>query len=145
MTLSEENKNSLLVSLHKMIEESANYSVNDIQHNRAQQLINYPPNGGFTANELAELNKLAGNAVLRSALRKVIANASADVVFGLFNQIDGTSDPDIEVGEWSEVMLVDYSDEYEPESMLHDEFYDTYWDWIDRRKSSEERLDLSDK
>ena len=43
MKLSEENKMSLLVSIHQMIEENANYTANDIESNKINQLINLSP------------------------------------------------------------------------------------------------------
>lgn len=145
MKLSNENKLTLLLSLHQSIEESANSSANDIQHGRTNQLINYPPNGGFTEDETIELEKLKNNQILKSALRKVIASSISDTLFELFNIIDGTTDPATEVGEWSEVMLVDFDEENEVDSMLHDEFFETYWDWKEKRNNTNWKLDLIDE
>ncbi len=134
MKLSEENRRILLVNLHNLIAQYANMTANHIQHERINQLINYPSNGGLTGKEKSELKKLKGNEELKSALRKVLASNSADVIFSLLNIIDGTADPDIESATWSEVMLVDFSEENEMTEMLHDEFFSTYWDWKEKKK-----------
>ncbi len=144
MKLSEENKKTLLVSIHKMIEEYANHTANDIEHNRIERLINYPSNGGLTDVEKEEITKISGNSDLKSALRKVIASNTAEVFFSFLNIIDGTSDPEIEYGEWTEIMLVDFNEENEVDSMLHDDFYGTYWDWKEKRNNTNWKLDLID-
>lgn len=145
MKLSEENRMSLLVSIHQMIEEQANFTVNDIENKRINQLINYPPNGGLTESEKNELSKLTLNPDLKSALRKVLASNTADVFFSFLNIIDGTIDPTVEYGEWGEVMLVDFNEENEIESMLHDNFYGSYWDWKEKRSNPGWKLDLTDE
>lgn len=145
MKLSEENKMTLLVSLHQLIEISANSTAQHIEHGRINQLINYPPNGGLTNDELREIEKLKNNPILKSALRKVIASSISDTLFELFNIIDGTGDPGTEVGEWSEVMLVDFEEENEVDSMLHDDFFGTYWNWKEKRNNSNWKLDLTDE
>lgn len=144
MKLSEENRMSLLVSIHQLIEEQANFTVNDIENKRINQLINYPPNGGLTESEKNELSKLILNTDLKSALRKVLASNTADVFFSFLNIIDGTIDPTVEYGEWGEVMLVDFNEENEIESMLHDDFYESYWDWKEKRTNPGWKLDLMD-
>ncbi|MCF1423070.1 hypothetical protein [Mangrovimonas futianensis] len=145
MKLSEENKMSLLVSIHQMIEENANYIANDIESNKINRLINYPPNGGLTESEKEEVSKLSGNPVLKSALRKILASNTSDVFFGFLNILDGTSDPTVEYGEWGEVMLVDFDEENEMDSMLHEDFFGTYWDWKEKRKNTSWKLDLLDE
>ena len=145
MKLSEENKMSLLVSIHQLIEENASYTANDIESNKINHLINYPPNGGLTESEKAEISKLSGNPILKSALRKILASNTSNVFFGFLNILDGTSDPTVEYGEWGEVMLVDFDEENEMDSMLHDDFYGTYWDWKEKRKNTDWKLDLLDE
>jgi hypothetical protein len=90
------------------------------------------------------LKSLAGNEILRNTLRKVLASNSATVIFELFNIIDGTGDPDPELGEWSEVMLIDRPDDFDDYyEFLHDNFYETYWNWRKMRNSNF-KLDLLD-
>ncbi len=85
MKLSENNKKSLLVSIHQLIDENASHTANDLENNRINQLINYPSNGGLTELEKSELKKLEINPTLKSALRKVLASNTADVFFGFLN------------------------------------------------------------
>jgi hypothetical protein len=142
MGLSTENKTTLLIHLHKSIEESANANANHIIHGRLNQLINYPPNGGLTENEIKALEELKGNEELKSALRKVLASTTADVFFDIFNLIDGTADPEPGTGKWTEVMLVDKPEDLdEGVEFLHDDFYGTYWNWKEKRQNTNWSLD----
>jgi hypothetical protein len=77
--LSSENKATLLIHLHKSIEESANTNTNHIAQGRISQLTNYPPNGGLNEKEIRALEQLKGNEELKSALRKVLASTTADI------------------------------------------------------------------
>ena len=142
MALSENNKKSLLVSVHQLIEESANHTVNDLENKRINRIIDYPSTGGFTESEKPELEKLEVNSDLKSALRKVLASNTADVFFSFLNIVDGTADPTIEYGDWQDVMLVDFDEENDMDSMLHDDFYETYWDWKEKRPNPGWTLDL---
>ena len=142
MNLSKENRKTLLTHLHKSIEETANSVANHINNGRTNQLIDYPPNGGLTSDEKQMLEQLKDNNVLRDALRKVLASNSAAVLFDLFNIIDGTGEPDPGAGEWSEVMLVDMPENFEEHiEFLHDDFYETNWNWREKRKANF-KLDL---
>jgi len=142
MQLSEENIKTLLINVHKSIEESANSTANDLYEGRVNNLINYPPNGGLTLEESNALNVLKGNAVLKSALRKVFASTTSDVFFSFFNIVDGTADPDPGTGDWTEVVLVDKPEDLEEDlPFLHDEFYSTYWAWKKRRNNNNWSLD----
>ena len=144
MNLSEEIRTTLLTYLHKSIEETANNLANHLNNGRTNQLIDYPPNGGLTDEEKESLEHLKNNDILRNALRKVFASNSASVLFDLFNIIDGTGDPDPGTGKWSEVMLVDMPEDFDEHvEFLHDNFYETYWNWRKKRKANF-KLDLLD-
>lgn len=130
MKLSESNKQILLVNLHETIDEYSRLNANHLQHNRLTNLVNYPPNGALTEQEQAEITKLAGNEILKSALQKILASNTADVFFNFFTLLDGTSDPLLAASDWEGVVLIDLpEEELEEEEMLHDDFYATYWDW----------------
>ncbi|SFQ18957.1 hypothetical protein SAMN04515668_1316 [Hymenobacter arizonensis] len=77
---------------------------------------------------------------MKLALRKVLADCAANVVFDLLNLIDGTTDP--KQGQWSEVVLVDKPAYDEHREFLHDEFFGAYWDWQVIRPDKTWRLDL---
>lgn len=74
-----------------------------------------------------------------------MASNVSDVFFGFLNILDGTSDPLIEYEKWSEVMLIDFSEQKEVDSMLHDDFFGTYWDWKEKRGNPGWKLDLLDE
>ncbi len=130
--LSESNRNIFLVELNKAIEDAAEDDSKNILQQDFDSLAVYPPNGGFTDEEKVALRSIASVPNAESALRKVLANASASVIFNMLNWIDGTSDPESE--DWTGVKLVDADTVGDPPyAMLHDDFYDKYWDW---RKTS---------
>ncbi|WP_035557449.1 hypothetical protein [Hymenobacter sp. IS2118] len=139
MQLSEENQRTLLIAANQAVEEYASYSANSLFKGAGVEIA-YPPNGGFTPEEAEALKLLQGNAVVRSALRKVLADCAAGVVFDLFNMIDGTTEP--KQGGWSQVMLGDKPADWEDQGFLHDEFFAAYWDWRDIRPVGNWRLDL---
>ncbi len=135
MGLSTENQKALLLQLHNSIESSANLMSGDILQGRTDRLINYPPNGGLTEEEVSAIKKLEGDEILRSALRKIIASSISDTVFDFLNLIDGTTDPDY--GDWGGVSLQDIDEDHTgPDAFLHDSFFDTYWDWREKRKAN---------
>ena len=139
MQLSENNRHALMLSIHQSIEEEADVSANGLLQGQVDE-PDYPPNGGFTAEEREALKLLQNNEKLQSALRKMLANCAAGVVFNLLNLIDGTSVP--EYGDWKGVSLVDKTEEIEGGDFLHDNFFDTYWDWRETRSAKNWRLDL---
>ena len=133
-----------MISLHKEIEEHAHHTANHILHGRLDELTQYPPNGGFTDAEKEALARIKGDEVLRDALRKAFAANTAEVFFTFFNVLDGTGDPDPGTGNWTEVKLVDFTEDMvEDGEMLHDHFFQTYWSWRKRRKA-DWKLDLHD-
>lgn len=139
MQLSEENRQTLLVALHQVVEEQAAAYANDLFKGRSQRL-DYPPNGGLVAEEDAAIQNIQGNVLMQSALRKLFASCTAGVVFDFLNLIDGTSDP--EHGDWSGVMLVDRPEEAEEHwQFLHEAFLEAYWDWRAKRRAKSWRLD----
>lgn len=143
MQLSPQNRKTLLVNLHKSIEEAANDSANNVFYGRISELINYPPNGGLTQHEISAIEQLKGKEDLRSAVRKLLASTASDVFFSFFNIIDGTADPDPRTGEWSEVMIVDKPDVADAHvEFLHDDFFATYWDWKELRNNESWSLDI---
>ncbi len=139
MYLSEANRRTLLIAANQSVEEYATGCAEALEGGQDPGMI-YPPNGGFTSEEAQALKLLQGNAVLKSALRKVLADCAAGVVFDLLNLIDGTTEP--KQGQWSEVMLVDKTIGDEDREFLHDEFFGAYWDWLESRPDKTWRLDL---
>ncbi|WP_423736319.1 hypothetical protein [Chitinophaga caseinilytica] len=145
MTLSNKHANSLLLDMHQDIEDYADALVNNILEKREFNFLTYPPNCGLTKLEIEELQKLENNDNLKSALRKLIADNSAGIVFNLLNLLDGTGFPKHGCEAWTGVKLIDEepSENEEPiDDWLHDKFYQTFWDWKEIRGDKNWKLDI---
>jgi hypothetical protein len=132
MNLSESNSKALLLDIHDDIELYAN-NATSIIFSSTNESLTYPPNIELTGEEIQALNNVIFSDNLKSALKKIIADNSANVVFNLLNNIDGTTDPK-RSDDWTGVRLIDADENYnneETENFLHDEFYSIYWDWKD--------------
>lgn len=148
MILSNNNAKALLLDTHQDIEEYADVLVTKILEEKDFDFLAYPPNCGLTEAEKEELKKLDNNESLKSALRKVIADSSAGVVFNMLNLFDGTGFPKNNEEGWTGVKLIDeeQEDRSEPvDDWLHDKFYETYWDWKELRGDKGWKLDLIDE
>lgn len=144
MKLSNKNALALLLDLNQDIEEYAEATVKNIIEDKNFDFLTYPPNGGLTDLEKQELNRLDNNEHLKNALRKVIADNSAGVIFGMLNLLDGTTDPKHMLAEWTGVKLIDqeHNDNGEEfQDMLHDGFYESYWQWRELRGDKNWKLD----
>lgn len=142
MKASEYNIETLMLSLHKKIEEYSDYLSTQIDNGNPVEHVTYPPKNGFTSDEIDSLKLLSSNPLLKNALRKLVADNIAGVLFDFFNYIDGTGDPEEELGKWTELSFVDKTDNIEqPTEMLHDKFYETYWYWRKIRPNKEWKLD----
>ena len=144
MELSENNAIALLLDLNQDIEEYADYAVKNVIVDKNLEYLNYPPNCGFSDLEKAELNKLDNNPHLKNALRKIIADSSAGVIFNMLNLLDGTGSPKKMYKEWTGVLLID--EEHEKDSglfsgTLHDYLFETYWTWKKIRGNKDWTLD----
>lgn len=139
--LSTENQNILLTNCHRFIEENAVATTQYLVDKKVNQVLFYPPDCGLNEAENAAIASIDwGNNALQSALRKILANNSASVLFDLFNIIDGISEPD---EDWTGVHIIDNTAENETENrdFLHDEFMATYWDWRTKRTETAWKLD----
>lgn len=148
MKLSHKNAMTLLLDINQDLEEYAETSVRNIIEDKNFDFLTYPPNGGLTDAEKQELNKLDNNEHLKNALRKVIADNSAGIIFSMLNILDGTSDPKILLSEWTGVQLVDQEqndNEQEFQDLLHDSFYESYWKWRELRSDKNWKLDTYDQ
>ena len=145
MKLSHTNARALLIDLNQNIEEFAEYSVKSVIEDKNVEFLSYPPNGGFTDLEKAELDKLSNNENLKNALRKIIADSTSGVIFNLLNLFDGTGSPKHYYDEWTGIKLMDeepQENEEEFKDMLHDSFFETYWEWRKIRGDKKWKLDI---
>lgn len=144
MELSNKNAMTLLLDTHQDIEEYADTLVNNILYKKDFNFMAYPPNCGLTVPEIEELNKLGNNEHLRNALRKVIADNSAAIVFNMLNLFDGTGFPKNDNNDWTGIKLIDEEPDESAEVVddwLHDKFFETYWDWRKIRGDKGWKLD----
>jgi hypothetical protein len=140
MKLSQENLNTFLLHIHKTIEETADSTATSLAQHTAGDAITYPPKGGLSDAEIDALKSIRYSEALKMGLGKVIADACASVVFDMMSIIDGVTDPELDMDNWQGIKLVDDSDDLEDagDLMLHDQFYESYWDWDARRDSDDE-------
>lgn len=119
-----------MIAIRKMIEEYSNHLASELANGSLEDQVTYPPNTKFADKELVSLQLLASNQHLQSTIAKLVANNTASVFFDFFTLIDGTSDLDETLGEWTELAFVDKTDDIEPtDEMLGDKLYETYWQW----------------
>jgi len=144
MELSNNNARTLLLDTHQDIEEYADTLVTNILDKKDFNFLSYPPNCGLTELEIEELKKLDNNEHLKNALRKVIADNSAGIVFNMLNLFDGTGFPKNDNDDWTGLKVIDEepNENSEPvDDWLHDKFYETYWDWKKIRGGKKWKLD----
>ena len=106
--------------------------------------MTYPPNGGLTDEEASELKRLDNNVHLKNALRKVLVDNTAGVIFNLLNLLDGTCIPSLDDGSWTGVRLADEGSDTHGEPFigeLHDSFFEAYWEWKKIRGDKGWKLD----
>lgn len=146
MKLSNKNAIALLLDINQDIEEYTELTVKNIIDEKKFDLI-YPPNNGLTDLEQAELNKLNNNEHLKNALRKILADNTAQVIFNMLNLLDGTGSPKLHYDKWTGVKLTDeeFDGDTEPfADTLHDCFFETYWEWKKVRGDKSWKLDTYD-
>jgi len=147
MELSNKNAIAFLLDINQDIEEYAEASVKNIIVDKNFDLI-YPPNNGLTDLEQEELNKLDNNEHLKNALRKILADNTAGVIFNMLNLLDGTISPKLHYDNWTGVKLVDEELDTNTElfaDTLHDCFFETYWEWKKFRGDKGWKLDTHEE
>jgi elongation factor P hydroxylase len=123
-------RQALFFEIHRSIEEAANACVAGML-SPDEFTLGYPPNGELTPADRAALRKLAVSPEARAALEKLVVDACGYPFFHLFAVMDGVTEPETDVGEWSGVTLETKRED--DEDMLHDEFLESCWNYEDRR------------
>jgi hypothetical protein len=147
MRLSNKNAIALLLDITQNIEEYSDIAVKNIIQHKNFDFITYPPNGGLNNLEKAELQKLDNSEHLKNALRKIIADTTAGVIFNALNLLDGTGSPNLKYYDWTGVSLIDEQPNIETDEFtdtLHDSFFETYWLWKELRSNKNWSLDTLD-
>jgi hypothetical protein len=105
---------------------------------RSGRTLPYPPNeeARLTDEELSALAKLHLEPAARSALRKIVRAAASSPLFQLFALLDAVADPELTRDvRW---MPIDLSpSQQEQREMMHDEFYDSFRRYAERRLGPE--------
>src|SRR5687767_606315 len=131
--LSKKQRTALLVGVHQEIERVADALAQEIAGEANLGELAYPPNGGLSAEEEMALKSVPKTADMVSALRKVIASASAECFFSFFCLLDGVRDPENDEVDWPGFQISSNKDEPEEDQFLHDGFFGSYWIWRYRR------------
>jgi len=117
-------------------------------------MLSYPPNSGFTTAEGNALSGIPQVPGMESALRKTIASAAAAPLFRLLSILDGVADPPLgapdEAGRcWLGAQIEPNRWNGEAEAIakreslgfLHNQFYESYWTWRNKRSDPGWKLD----
>ena len=138
MILSEKNRQTLLIELHRLIAEQSIKMISTIMEHPDDDRSIYPPDTSLNEDELQALCDLNDNQELRSALNKVFKDYVAKVLFRFLNIIDQTKIPHPKSGEWTPVTIADLPEGYSQRlEYLHDHFLETYWDWKEKFQQPE--------
>ena len=105
----------------------------------AAALVSYPPSDGKSAplsrDEHEALARMQLSPAARTALEKLFADATAEVIFGLLCMVDGVGDPEVApVKNWVGADLAARRS-HEDREMLHDAFFESYWRYLELTKS----------
>ncbi len=130
----EEIQQALFFEMHKEIAEATTVALNWFGVSQHGTDVTYPPGETLTTEERVALKNLELSPAARSALRKVVADTASAPLFRLFSLMDGVSDPELgDLEFWSGVGFADKpSAADDEETMLHDEFYSSYWEYKSR-------------
>ncbi|HYF39826.1 MAG TPA: hypothetical protein VD930_09070 [Gemmatimonadales bacterium] len=138
--ISEQEKAALFTEVHRAIEEAAASAAAAVRSQEVQ--LSYPPNAGFSPAEQRALASFPAAPEAESALRKIIADAASVPLFRLFCLFDAVGAPEDYEDVWLGLSLnTPDDDDEEPDTMLHDEFFDSYWKWRERRPDPGWKLD----
>lgn len=136
--ISDERFRALMIAANAAVEDAAVDTLERLLAGGDDPV--YPPNGGLTEEERSALPARPLTPIQRDAFRKVLAEAAATAMFRVFAVIDAVGDPEGYDGLWLPVHLCEPEGD-EHQEMLHDEFFDAYWDWRSERGDRGWRLD----
>jgi hypothetical protein len=126
-----------MTALHEDINNAAAYVTEAVMNGIYKPT--YPPNEELSSEEQDALKALKTIPSIEGALKKAIRDAASSPLFLLFTYLDGVGEPTYD-GNWSGVTLIDMPDDEDfdelvsSDQMLHDNFFDTYWDWKEKQQ-----------
>ena len=88
MTLSDQNRKTLLIELHRLIAEQSNRMISAIMEHPDDDRTIYPPDTSLNEDELQALCNLDHNQELKNALDKIFKDYTAKILFRFFNIIE---------------------------------------------------------
>lgn len=126
--LNEEERKTLLLELHKLIETAAAQAVRRIARREPVGALSYPVGGRLTAAEAEALGRWDAAPEAVRAVRKVVADAVAWPVYDLLCMIDGAREPEGWEIQW-QPFEISAAEEGSPPGTLHTAFQETYQEW----------------
>lgn len=130
--MTEEALRRLMVDLHAGIAAASADVVARLGSGEPSPELSYPPGASLASDEIEQLRSFAQS--VPPALQKVVADSMAALLFRLFAVMDGVGDPEDGRDDlWLGVSLAQRTDD--DATMLHDEFFATYWDYVDGDES----------
>jgi len=130
--LTDEERKTLLLELHKLIETAAEQAVRRIAGREPVGALSYPVGGRLTPGEADALGRWNAPPEAVRAVRKVVADAVAWPVYDLLCMIDGAREPEGWEVPW-QAFEVRAAEEGSPPGGLHTAFRETYEEWRRRR------------
>lgn len=126
--LRDEERTTLLLEVHKLIETAADQAVRRISGREPVGTLTYPLGSRLTAAETAALGQVAATPEAVRALRRVVADAVAGPVYDLLAMIDGAREPEGWEVPWRP-FEVKAATAGSPPGVLHTAFRETYQEW----------------
>jgi hypothetical protein len=126
--LGDEERTTLLLEVHKLIETAADQAVRRISGREPVGAMTYPLGSRLTAAETAALGQVAATPEAVRALRRVVADAVAGPVYDLLAMIDGAREPEGWEVPWRP-FEVKAAVAGSPPGVLHTAFRETYQEW----------------
>jgi hypothetical protein len=144
--LNDEIRVTLLREAHRLIDEAAESAIGRLTGIAGGKVdfetrsLAYPPSDGkgdahlLSETEAAAIARFGESELTLRGLRKLIRDAASAPLFHFFCLLDGIGDPECLEGDnlWLGADLVAPRDG-EARAMLHDDFFECYWDSIRRR------------
>lgn len=127
--ISDRRRAAFMVEVHRAIRAAARDVAAKLASGTPASLT-YPPNGGLEPEEVSALEQLTLDPAAQRAMEKVVAEAMAGTAFDLLCLLDAVGDPEGYEASWAPICLAEL-DPDQDSPMLHDEFYETYQDFLD--------------
>jgi hypothetical protein len=128
--MNQEQRKALFAQVHSDIYELSKDLANDLIENKKAEPT-YPPGIEVSMKEQELLQGLNIPTECSDVLQKIIADACSNSILSLLSLLDGVTDPYvIEDPNWVGGSIGGE----ENELMLHDQFYETYWEYDERKK-----------